>query len=412
MGASKSKPLSPEVKDLEELDPEEFESFKEAFNNGGLSELKRKVDEDIDKWKNVPVNIAVTGNSGNGKSSFINSFRGLKAYSEGAAKVGVDETTFEPKDYMHPINKNIVLWDLPGVGTQNFPKNTYLQAVDFHKYEYFLIITATRFTENDIWLANEVQNLGKKFIFIRTKMSIDVSNDGHDNPGICKDDTVSKVRQAMAKHVKDAGFEEIRVFLIDNHFPLDYDFPDLIETMINEAPKWKQEAMTLTMTNLTKSLIHRKKDVLQKRIMKVAIVSAIGGAVPLPGVGLVVDLSIFIEEIHFYRKQLGLDDDSLQEIARSLDTTVEHLKVDLQLNSHFLGASLRSIAAFVSTLVLSEVAETVSAIAIPILGSFVGANISYGSTVAVLRSILDALVSDALAINKRLMQQLSEQSFS
>ncbi|XP_060605948.1 interferon-inducible GTPase 1-like [Ruditapes philippinarum] len=109
MGASKSRPLPPALKDLEELDPKEFGNYKMAFNNGGMSELKKKVDEDIDKWKNVPVNIAATGYTGVGKSSFINSFRGLRANSDGAAKVDVDEATAEPTKYMHPINKNIAL---------------------------------------------------------------------------------------------------------------------------------------------------------------------------------------------------------------------------------------------------------------------------------------------------------------
>jgi hypothetical protein len=49
MDASQSKPLPPAFKNLEELDPDEFKNYKIAFDNGGMSELKRKVDEDKDK---------------------------------------------------------------------------------------------------------------------------------------------------------------------------------------------------------------------------------------------------------------------------------------------------------------------------------------------------------------------------
>ncbi|XP_060605947.1 interferon-gamma-inducible GTPase 10-like [Ruditapes philippinarum] len=157
-----------------------------------------------------------------------------------------------------------------------FPRERYLQQVSFDKYNYFLIITANRFSADDIWLANEVRKLGKQFFFIRTKLAIDVRNDKKDNPGKSKDETVNKIQLAMSKHVANASFEGVRVFLIDNHCPLDFDFPDLNETMINEAPTWKQEAMTFTMANLTESLIHRKKAALQKRIMIVGIGSAIG----------------------------------------------------------------------------------------------------------------------------------------
>ncbi|XP_060567209.1 interferon-inducible GTPase 1-like [Ruditapes philippinarum] len=188
--------------------------------------------ENLKSLKTSEFNIAITGNSGVGKSSLINSLRGLKANSEEAAAVGVDETTTMPMKYIHPYNENIVLWDLPGMGTQRFPKSTYLKDVGFYKFDFFLIITATRFTENDLWLANEVKRLGKKFYFIRTKMDLDVENDKFDNPEICKAVTVSKVRTAMATHVANAGFEFIKVFLIDNHFPQAYDFPLLIDAIL------------------------------------------------------------------------------------------------------------------------------------------------------------------------------------
>ncbi|XP_060605946.1 interferon-gamma-inducible GTPase 10-like [Ruditapes philippinarum] len=177
-------------------------------------------------------NIAITGNAGVGKSTLINSLRGLKANCEEAAAVGVDETTEVPMRYIHPFNENIVLWDLPGMGTQRFPKSTYLKDVGFDKFDLFLIITATRFTENDLWLANEVKRLGKKFFFIRTKIDLDVENDKNDNPEICKADTVSKIRRAMAAHVENGGFSSIKVFLIDSHFPQAFDFPLLIDALL------------------------------------------------------------------------------------------------------------------------------------------------------------------------------------
>jgi hypothetical protein len=69
-----------------------------------------------------------------------------------------------------------------------------LRDVKFDKYDFFLIITATtRFTENDLWLAKEVEKRGKRFFLIRTKMNIDVQNDRYDNPKNNKDYTVNGV---------------------------------------------------------------------------------------------------------------------------------------------------------------------------------------------------------------------------
>ncbi|WAR22804.1 IIGP5-like protein [Mya arenaria] len=47
------------------------------------------------------------GESGTGKSSFINSIRGLMADDPGAAEVSAVETTMKPKAYDHPDNPNL-----------------------------------------------------------------------------------------------------------------------------------------------------------------------------------------------------------------------------------------------------------------------------------------------------------------
>ena len=47
--------------------------------------------------------------------TFYDSTR-LKDGEEGAAKTGVTQTTFESAVYVHPENKQIKFWDLPGIG--------------------------------------------------------------------------------------------------------------------------------------------------------------------------------------------------------------------------------------------------------------------------------------------------------
>jgi predicted GTPase len=91
-------------------------------------------------------NIAVTGNSRVGKSSHIKSLRGLKANYKGANAVDVDETTDVLIQYIHTYNENIIIWVLLGMGTRRYPKSIYLKDVGL--FDFFLIITAFRFTEN------------------------------------------------------------------------------------------------------------------------------------------------------------------------------------------------------------------------------------------------------------------------
>ncbi|WAR29656.1 TGTP2-like protein [Mya arenaria] len=174
---------------------EDHISMKNAFKTNGLDGLKQMIVDNRDKWESIPVRIAVTGNSGVGKSSFINAFLGLKPNAPGAAAVGITETTMQVKAYPHPMNENFVLYDLPGVGTQLFPRESYLEKVDFQKYDFFVILSATRFTENDAWLGHKVKLLQKKFFFVRTKIDSDMENEKEDfGEDFNRERSLSKIR--------------------------------------------------------------------------------------------------------------------------------------------------------------------------------------------------------------------------
>ena len=53
------------------------EEIANQTNDEPDSEKINKIQEELDQWKNTTVKIAIIGQSGVGKSSFINKFRGL-----------------------------------------------------------------------------------------------------------------------------------------------------------------------------------------------------------------------------------------------------------------------------------------------------------------------------------------------
>lgn len=116
------------------LTPESIEEMKKQMETKGIGYIKNFMKSKLDGWKTQPLNCAVTGSSGAGKSSFINTIRGIGAEDEGAAAVDVTECTNIPTSYPDKRNPMLFYWDLPGVGTPNYPKNeTYLEKVDFQK---------------------------------------------------------------------------------------------------------------------------------------------------------------------------------------------------------------------------------------------------------------------------------------
>ena len=80
----------------------------------------------MDKWKNEPGELAVTGKSGVGKSAFINAICNLKPGDPGFATTSsFGNTTEDATVFEYPGNPKITLHDFPGFGTTNFPTNEY-----------------------------------------------------------------------------------------------------------------------------------------------------------------------------------------------------------------------------------------------------------------------------------------------
>ena len=61
------------MSDLEEVNAEEI---KEYIKRNGVSGIEEFFKMQLERWKEVEVNIGITGCSGAGKSSFINAIRG------------------------------------------------------------------------------------------------------------------------------------------------------------------------------------------------------------------------------------------------------------------------------------------------------------------------------------------------
>lgn len=143
------------------------------------------------------INVAVTGNSGVGKSSFINTVRGLRARDPGAADVSPNETTMEPRAYeFGDLAAPTRLWDLPGAGTRRFPRETYTQTMGLRYFDVVIIVTASRYTETEILIAEELQRFNVPYIMVRNKVDADVTNNEEDH-GTPADETLESIRADM-----------------------------------------------------------------------------------------------------------------------------------------------------------------------------------------------------------------------
>lgn len=102
----------------QEESKEEYAELDELLNKSDLDEEdKTKLKLNIKKLANTKLNILITGGTGVGKSSTINSLFNMgDEYKQEFSEIGTTNKpqTMEIKKY--EIGKNLVLWDSPGLG--------------------------------------------------------------------------------------------------------------------------------------------------------------------------------------------------------------------------------------------------------------------------------------------------------
>ncbi|XP_048193155.1 interferon-inducible GTPase 1-like [Perognathus longimembris pacificus] len=312
------------------LSPDAICSIKDYLLKGDMQRANAVITAMLKDIDNAPLNIAVTGGSGAGKSSFINALRGIGHEEEEAAPTGVQDTTMERKKYTYANAPNVTLWDLPGIGTPNFQPKDYLEKVKFKEYDFFFIVSATRFGYNDIELAKAIKFMKKDFYFVRSKVDFLLMNEQRYRPkSFEREKVLQEIRNYCVKTFEQNGVEVPEIFLISNHDLADYDFPILTDTLLKNLPAQKRQVFLNSLPNITDATIEMKRETEMQQIWLEAFK---GGAwATLPVVGILRDDEKALEErLNRYRTCFGVDDESLQSFADNLKVPVERLMTIIQ----------------------------------------------------------------------------------
>ncbi|XP_051877591.1 interferon-inducible GTPase 5-like isoform X2 [Pristis pectinata] len=321
---------------------EELKDLESAYESGGMEKVVILIQEKLNKLKSAELHIAVTGESGAGKSTFINAMRGLRSIDEGAAKIGITETTMVPTQYKHPSFPEVCFWDLPGVGTTTFPVKDYLREMKFQQYDFFIIISRGRFTENYAKLAQEIKTLGKHFYFVRSQIDNDLRALEIEGRNAERKTELTKIRNACVGCLREAGISQPTVFLISSFQVNEFDFSALWATLINNVDNMKKDIFLKSLPNIALEIVEWKRDQLKKRLWMLATVSGtvraegVSGAEGTEAVSgamagdLACDLRKLITAIEEMCTCLGLDDASLQRLANVARKPVEVLKAEVK----------------------------------------------------------------------------------
>ncbi|KAI5107912.1 interferon-inducible GTPase 5-like [Silurus meridionalis] len=381
----------------------EIEDIKMSLANEDLPSAVDKIKDYFAQLDTVELNIAVTGETGSGKSTFINAFRGLGDEDEGSAATGVVETTTEPAVYPHPKFPNVKLWDLPGIGTPRFKADEYLKQVQFKQYDFFIIIASERFRECHVNLAVEIDKMKKKFYFIRSKIDSNIVAQRRKK-NFNEQQTLDLIRNNCIKGLEEIGLQSPSVFLISCFELSLYDFNHLEKTIEKELPQYKRDVLMLAIPNITREINERKKKLLQKNIWKLALLSGSVAAVPIPilnaAASISVDVTILVTELKRYYNAFSLDPDSLQKLSERSGKSVDELQSVLKcpLNEEITkDVNKDLVIKFLpnASLFTLETAAEYWLSLIPFLGSLLAGPLSFVTIRYILRSCLNDLAEDA-----------------
>ncbi|RXN16696.1 interferon-inducible GTPase 5-like protein [Labeo rohita] len=382
------------IQNMENQDPAVVDAIK-ASGESTLEKATAKAKMKMDQFFNISLNVAVTGNTGSGKSSFVNALRGLKDDDVGAAPTGVTETTMEPVMYEHPEMPNVKIWDLPGIGSPNFKAKKYLKDVKFDTYDFFIILTSVRFMENDIMLAKEIRKQKKGFYFVRSKIDNDISSE-KKKKGFDEQKVLSIIREDCQKNLKELG--DPKVFLISSHDLEEYDFESLQNILEDELPEHKKYALLQSWPVCSAASLEKKISMFKRMIWAASLASAGVAVVPLPGLSAACDLGIVVLFVSRCYYAFGLDERSLTRLSEKVSKP--HLK---DLPKSKLVTAIREKAQ--TRLQVSAAVATIATVEyflslLPGLGSAAAAGISFATTQYLLREGLNDLANTAREIRK------------
>ncbi|XP_067401798.1 interferon-inducible GTPase 5-like [Emydura macquarii macquarii] len=385
------------------LSLEESEEFQTAVKAGKFSKAISVVKKSDELLRNTKVKIAITGDTGSGKSSFINAIRSLNDDDAGAAQTWVKETTKKPTRYPHPMHPNVILWDLPGIGTPNYPAKTYRELVNLDCYDFFIIISAGRFTEADARLAKEIKSMGKNLYFVRSKVDVDLANEQRKRD-FNEEKTLEVIRNDCMEQLQKAGIISPQVFLVSRWDFDKYDSPRLQETLANDLDTHKRHVLICALPSTSEEILKEKKKALQEQIWTQALKSCTIAAVPLPVLSVYCDVSILVDNMTVYCKSFGLDDDSLASLAKQFQKSVSELKSVIKSSlakdisrdealkrlREATGEGMMTAKYFLSV--------------IPLIGTGIAADTSYKVTCKMLHTFLDEVAEDAQRVLRKALE--------
>lgn len=264
------------------------------MDENDIYESIEAIKEELDKLNQTQVKIALFGQPGSGKSSLINALIG-----EEVANVSQEtDTTITEDPYKW---EDLILTDLPGYGTKNFPAESFFEKFNVLSYDIFICVFSGKFRQEDTEFFRRLQQEGKKCLFVRN--SVDSMFE--------KGKTTEQLKEDVLNDVKKQVGTEVKVYFTSCRTEEGLD--DLTKAIYDNLNTVKKIKFSLDAKAYSEDFLETKKKACYKYIYLGSTLAAANGVNPIPLVDISVDLSILTGVFDRIRKSFGLSQQIIEE---------------------------------------------------------------------------------------------------
>ena len=217
---------------------------------------------------------------------------------------------------------------------------------------------------------------------------------------------MEETRDYARDRLKFSNNDDVPIYCISNRFRERYEFPKLLLDIASHLPEIQKQALTLSTNFFTEEYFKAKKKILKEKIIGYAALAGLAGAIPIPGIDLLVDVPFILNILKSFKQQFNIDyekdsDGGFSKDHKKVFFTVsgdKMLEVKQILSGIAkLGTSSSLNAAFVNwagTGVLHAATKAASVASLGILAavaSVIGGTISFAFTYHLLSTELDKI---------------------
>ncbi len=269
--------------------------------NVDLDELREKLAY-VDKEK---VTIVFFGQPGSGKSSTINAICGMQV-----AEVGVStDTTVGVKVIEHG---DLLFVDLPGYGTDKFPKDEFFAKFNPLQYDLFICVFADKLHKADTEFFQILRNLHKPCIFVRNK-----TDEIYD-----EDKTLEQSEDDIRKDViQQVGTTDFTLLFISARDDMKLGIAALNDAIMDKMDAARREKYILEAEARTEEQLNKKKEAALRYVKRSSTYAAFNGLNPALGVDAAIDIAILYQLYSNIRAAFAITEETIKQSRSGISKT-------------------------------------------------------------------------------------------